>query len=114
MALALVCVMLPAPAVAKRQSLEGYYASRRDVSRNKRSVRSSRSRHHSSRADNSKPSVSQDTAEHQEQGALGAKAPVPFVYVIGNVIADTLSGALSSPHDRFCQPITLQYLQRQP
>lgn len=114
MALALVCVMLPAPAVAKRQSLEGYYAGRRDVSHNKRSTHARRSSRNSHSTDINKSSVSEDTTKNQELGALGAKAPFPFPYVIGNVIADTLSGALSAQYDRYCQPITLLYLERLP
>jgi hypothetical protein len=92
--------MLSPPAYAKRfHTMGAYYAYLKS--------RSSARGEHSHRRD---VRESSDTAVTAKPGRMQPTAPVPYQYAIGNAVANTMNGSLSTFDDRFCQPMTLQYL----
>lgn len=71
-------------------TMEAYYAARR---------------HHHHRSD----SVADLPRRRTIPFGLGV-GPVPYQYAVGNVTA-VLDGSEYHQYDRFCQPLTLQYMQ---
>ena len=93
--------MLSPPAIAKRfHTLEAYYAH----------IRANGGSHVSK---HSRRTVVRQAYNWDDTTWEILPAPVPYQYAIGNSIGSILGGALSDANDRFCQPMTLEYLNKQ-